>query len=97
MIKLFENKKLFWDTDISKLDLNNHADYIVTRIFERGDVEDIRNCRRQYGDEVISKILQNARFLSEQTLYLAAAIFKKDITDFRCYALKQSNPELFPY
>lgn len=97
MIKLFENRKLFWDTDISKLDLNNNADYIVTRIFERGDVEDIRNCRRHYGDEVISKILQDARFLSEQTLYLAAAIFKKDITDFRCYALKQSNPELFLY
>ncbi|SMD42242.1 hypothetical protein SAMN00777080_0782 [Aquiflexum balticum DSM 16537] len=90
-------KRIFWDVDFEKLDYDAKANFVIERVFERGDVQDIRNCRRYYGDEKISKALLNAKFLPEMTMYLAAAVIDKPITEFRCYKLRQSNPELFPY
>lgn len=91
------HKRIFWDVDFEKLDYDAKANFIIERVFERGDVDDIRNCRRYYGDEKVSSALLNAKFLPEMTMYLAAAVIDQPITAFRCYALRQSNPELFPY
>ncbi|WP_373521443.1 hypothetical protein [Aquiflexum sp.] len=93
---IFE-KRIFWDVDFAKLDYDAKANFVIERVFERGDVPDIRNCRRYYGDEKISEALLNAKFLPEMTMYLAAAVIDKPITEFRCYKLRQLNPELFPY
>ncbi|WP_373494026.1 DUF6922 domain-containing protein [Aquiflexum sp.] len=90
-------KRIFWDVDFAKLDYDTKANFVIERVFERGDVPDIRNCRRYYGDEKISGVLLNAKFLPETRMYLAAAVIDKPITEFRCYKLRQSNPELFPY
>jgi hypothetical protein len=90
-------KRIFWDVDFEKLDYDAKANFVIERVFERGDVQDIRNCRKYYGDEKISEALLNAKFLPEMTMYLAAAVIDKPITEFRCYKLRQSNPELFPY
>ena len=91
------NKRIFWDVNFEALDYANKSNFVIERVFERGDVEDIRQCRRYYGDEKITEILLNAKYLSEQRLYLASAIINKPITDFRCYTLRQLNPSLFPY
>ncbi|TVP50319.1 MAG: hypothetical protein EA341_07790 [Mongoliibacter sp.] len=90
-------KRIFWDVDFENLDYDAKAKFVIERVFERGDVPDIRNCRRYYGDEKISEVLLNAKFLPVMTMYLAAAVIDKPITEFRCYKLRQSNPELFPY
>jgi hypothetical protein len=93
---IFE-KRIFWDVDFEKMDYDKKANFIIERVFERGDVEDIRQCRRYYGDEKVSEALLNAKFLPERRLHLAAAVIDKPITSFRCYTLRQSNPGLFPY
>lgn len=90
-------KRIFWDVDFENLDYDAKAKFVIERVFERGDVPDIRNCRRYYGDEKISEVLLNAKFLPIMTMYLAAAVIDKPITEFKCYKLRQSNPELFPY
>jgi hypothetical protein len=90
-------KRIFWDVHFENLDYEAKAKFVIERVFERGDVPDIRNCRRYYGDEKISEVLLNAKFLPETRMYLAAAVIDKPITEFRCYKLRQSNPELFPY
>lgn len=91
------HRRIFWDVDFDKLDYDAKANFIIERVFERGDVDDIRNCRRYYGDEKITVVLLNAKFLPETRMYLAAAVIDKPITAFRCYVLRQSNPGLFPY
>jgi hypothetical protein len=45
----------------------------------------------------VAEALLNAKFLPEITMYLAAAVINRPVTDFRCYTLRQSNPTLFPY
>lgn len=91
------HRRIFWDVDFDKLDYDLRANFVIERVFERGDVEDIRNCRRYYGDEKVTEALLNAKFLPETRMYLASAVIDRPLSDFRCYTLRQLNPELFPY
>jgi hypothetical protein len=91
------NKRIFWDVVFENIDYDAKANFVIERVFERGDVEDIRNCRRYYGDEKITEALLNAKFLPLHTTYLASAVINKPLKDFRCYNLRQLNPTLFPY
>jgi len=38
------DKCIFWDVDLEKIDYQKTATFIIQRVFERGDVDDIRNC-----------------------------------------------------
>jgi hypothetical protein len=96
-VKPVFNKRIFWDVDFEKIDYDAKANFVIERVFERGDVPDIRNCRRYYGEEKVAQALLNAKFLPETTMYLASAVINKPITEFRCYKLRQSNPTFFPY
>ncbi len=91
------NKRIFWDVNFEALDYDKKAGFVIERVFERGDVDDIRQCRRYYGDEKVTDVLLNAKYLSLHTTYLAAAVIDKPITDFRCYKLRLLNPGLLPY
>ena len=91
------NRRIFWDVNFDTLDYDGKASFIIERVFERGDVDDIRQCRRYYGDEKVTVALLNAKYLPLHVIYLAAAVTDKPITDFRCYKLRQLNPGPFPY
>lgn len=91
------HRRIFWDVDFDKLDYDKRARFVIERVFERGDVDDIRQCRRYYGDEKVADALLNAKFLPQHTLYLAAAVIDREIEEFRCYKLRQLNPQLYPY
>jgi hypothetical protein len=95
--KPYDNKRIFWDVDAGMLDFDNSASFIIERVFERGDVEDIRMCRRFYGDEKIAGILINAKWLMPHTVYLAAALFNNQPQDYRCYKQALLNPTPFRY
>ena len=90
-------RRLFWDVDFDKLDFDNKKNFIIERVFERGDIEDIRNCRRFYGDDTVRVALLNAKFLSLSTVYLASAVTARPLTDFNCYKPKQLHPEHWMY
>jgi len=91
------NKRIFWDVNFEALDYNLRANFVIERVFERGDVDDIRQCRRYYGDEKVTDALLKAKYLPLQTIHFVSAIFDKPINEFRCYILRQLNPGLFPY
>jgi len=93
---IFE-RRVFWDVDFDKIDYDAKYRFVIERVFERGDVEDIRQCRRYYGDKTITEVLLNAKFLPERRMYLAAAVIDKPVEQFRCYKLRQLNPALYPY
>lgn len=91
------NKRIFWDVNFEALDYDKKAGFVIERVFERGDVDDIRQCRRYYGDEKVTDVLLNAKYLPLHTTYLAAAVIGRPLTDFRCYKLRLLNPGLLPY
>lgn len=91
------HKRIFWDVDFDKIDYQNKAAFVIERVFERGDVDDIRQARRFYGDDVIVNVLKNLKYLSDIRLYLAAAIYNLEPSQFRCYTEKQSMKELWSF
>lgn len=91
------DRRIFWDVDFDRIDYDAKATFVIERVFERGDVEDIRQCRRYYGDERVTHVLLTTRFLPEHRTHLASAVIDRPLEDFRCYILRQSNPGLFPY
>lgn len=91
------DKRIFWDVVFDTIDYEAKANFVIERVFERGDVSDIRNCRRYYGDEKVTQTLLNVKFLPETRMYLASAVIDRPLKDFRCYILRQLNPTLFPY
>jgi hypothetical protein len=91
------DKRIFWDIKFDELDYQKYANWIIERVFERGDVEDIRQTRRFYGDEKVAEALTSAKWLSAVTLSLAKAVLGNKNEEYRCYILKQSNPEHFSY
>ena len=90
-------KRIFWDVNFEQIDYDAKANFVIERVFERGDVEDIRQCRRYYGDEKVTSALLNAKFLPLHTIHFASAVINKPVEEFRCYTLRQLNPGLFPY
>jgi hypothetical protein len=91
------NKRIFWDVNFEQIDYDAKANFVIERVFERGDVDDIRQCRRYYGDEKVTTALLQAKFLPLHTIHFASAIINKPLNEFRCYTLRQLNPGLFPY
>ena len=91
------DKRIFWDVDFASLDIDKKAGFVIERVFVRGDVPDIRWCRKYYGDELIAKVLTQANWLPLATVYLACALFENELTDYKCYNIAQSNPEHWIY
>ena len=91
------NRNLFWDVNYDSIHWDEKYKWVIVRVFERGDVEDIRQCRRYYGNEKVKEALLTAKYISKYVLPMAAAVINKPIQEFRCYTLQQLNPKLYPY
>ena len=91
------NRRIFWDISFDTLDYDKRARFVIERVFERGDVEDIRQCRRYYGDELIKEILTTAKWLMKETVYFASAIPDDNLPDYKRYNAAQLNPQLWSY
>jgi len=39
------NKRIFRDVNFEKIDYDAKANFVIERVFERGDVDDIRQCQ----------------------------------------------------
>jgi hypothetical protein len=55
------------------IDYDAKANFVIERVFERGDVPDIRNCFKYYGVEKVTEALLNTNCLPEGTMYLGSA------------------------
>ncbi len=62
--------RCFWDTAPLKLDLKRHARYIITRVLEKGDLEDWSWLRWTYGEERLRETLEQNRQVSPATVAL---------------------------
>ena len=50
-------KVLFWDTDIDKIEWQKHRNWVINRIFERGNEEQIKEIISFYGEDLVREIL----------------------------------------
>jgi hypothetical protein len=85
------NKRIFWDVNFDNIDYQKKSAFVIERVFERGDVEDIRQVRRFYSDEVVIKSLTTAKWLRYDIYVFVKNLFDLKPEDFRCYTQRQSN------
>jgi hypothetical protein len=62
MEKPISNKRIFWDVISESIDYDAKANFEIERVFERGDVPDIRNCFKHHGVEKVTEALLNTKF-----------------------------------
>lgn len=88
---------LFWDVNISAIDWEKNARWIIARVLSRGDLPDFYELVRFYGLNRIKAEMLQVRFLDKKTLSFVATLFDIPKEQFRCFKLSQSNPILSPY
>ena len=49
---------LFWDTDFGTLDWQRNSEWIIRRVFEYGNEDEIQETIRYYGEDKIVNVLQ---------------------------------------
>ncbi|MFC2098486.1 DUF6922 domain-containing protein, partial [Bacteroidota bacterium] len=62
------SRQIFWEIDFDSLDYTRYKDYVIKRVFERGNESEIREIIRFYGDEECRRVIGEA----DSLFYLAA-------------------------
>ena len=83
-------KHIFWDLDIHTLDQQKNKTIIIERVFNRGDINDIKTIIKLYGINTIKQELIKAGFLDKKTLNWASSFLNIPKTKFQCYKKTQS-------
>ncbi|MFN0216671.1 MAG: DUF6922 domain-containing protein [Saprospiraceae bacterium] len=96
-MKLELRPSLFWDTDLSKMDLQKHRKFIIERTLMRGMKEEFDLILKFYGWDTVKESVVTARYLDKYSLSFCSVIFEVPKTEFRCYKLAQSNPGHWNY
>jgi hypothetical protein len=90
-------KELFWEFDVSKMDLERDYRTVIPRVAMRGNVADIRFLLKHYPMEKILDALLNARYLDKLTLSLFSTLLEVPKEQFRCYTHAQCVPNFWDY
>ncbi|RJQ54704.1 MAG: hypothetical protein C4530_16855 [Desulfobacteraceae bacterium] len=64
-IKSIFDPVFFWDAD--EIDPRKHAPYVISRILDFGDFEEVFVLRNLYSDEDIEQVIRTRRNLSPRT------------------------------
>ena len=75
----------FWDVNPENLDIVRDKGFIISRIFERGKLDDVLSAIVLYGKEETGKILQSNKYLNRQGLFLAHTLLGIPLEGFKAY------------
>ncbi len=68
-------RALFWDADPKAIDARRHARYIIERILDFGDEDEIRWVARTYSRKLIKDTIARSRVLHEKSRSLWKLVF----------------------
>lgn len=75
-LKFKLDKKLFWDTKYKDVDVDKHADFIIKRVLNFGDLSDYLVIKELYGIKKIKEIAAGSIFQNNKTLNFWSKILK---------------------
>ncbi len=89
------SKRTFWDADICEHNFINSSEWVITRVFDRGTLDEVFSIINYYGfDFVKNALITTNDNLPNHAILLARAIFKLNYTDFKC---SEKKPFLLNY
>jgi hypothetical protein len=86
------SSRAFWDIDMSKLDYEKQADYIIRKVFDYGSWEDILEVVSYFNKDKVINALTTAPYLMEKTYVFASKLFTIPISEFQCSTTRQLHP-----
>lgn len=92
IIKLL-SKHLFWDIDISNINVQKHQKFIIKKVLQYGTYNDWKLILKYYGQNKIINISKTIKDLDKKTLSFLSTISGIDKTKFLCYFTEQSTPK----
>jgi len=84
---------LFWDVEAALLDMKKDKRFIIQRVLEYGTLSDWKTIKNGYGINTIITEMQQVRALDNTSLSFICTIANIKKETFRCYTLKQSQPQ----
>ena len=69
--------------------IDKKKNFIIVRVFERGDFKEITQIRRYYGDDTIMSCITSAKFIEEETFNFLSLYYDIPKENFLCYRNKQ--------
>jgi len=85
------SKHLFWDTNISDIDINKNSKFIISKVLKYGMFSDWKNIVSYYGIQKIAETAKDIRDIDKKTASFLSVISNVNKTDFQCYSTKQST------
>jgi hypothetical protein len=89
--------RLFWDTDPTLLDPEQHEDFIVGRVLVEGDWSSVRALRRELGDAALADFVRRAgpRRLDRRTQRFLEAVLELPATPCETTSSTNASAPLF--
>ena len=84
-------KYAFWDVSPEKLDISRNKEFIISRMFERGKLDDVLSTIVYYGKDEAVKVLRNNKYLNRPGFFLAHTLLSLPLQDFKAYATPKHN------
>ncbi len=82
---------LFWDVDVSSVDLEKNRAWLVRRVLEKGLLKDWLLLKKCYSKNELREAVTSLRSLEKKATSFACATLDLDRTQLRCYTNKQSQ------
>ena len=76
--------RLFWDVDRDAVDSRSHRAYIIRRVMDYGNIEDVKWMLATYTTEEIVEVLRKSRGLSRKSAYFWSAHFNIPKEEVKC-------------
>ena len=89
--------RLFWDVDPKSLDWDKDISFIISRVIERGTLEEWRTIEKRYGLNKIVSVAKEIRSMDLLAINFLAQISGTPLTEFRCYNTKQLSQKHWTY
>ena len=80
---------ILWDTPPENVDYEKHSDFIICRVFNRGNIQEIADVVVCYGDDYVRTLLLTSDNLDNFGLEIASALLNIPQQNFKCYEKKQ--------
>lgn len=77
-------KKYLWDVPEEKLSTKDHANFIIERVLEYGDIDSLDWLQREYPKEKIIEVLKKSNKLSRNTGNLYSLYFNVPKEELLC-------------
>jgi hypothetical protein len=91
------SKHLFWDTPLTKIEVEKDKSFIIHRVLEYGLIDDWHLIAAWYGLTEIGRVATQFRTLDLKALAFIINITGLSIEDFRCYTSTQLTKTHWSY